>query len=41
VKANEGKVEIIRTSDVTVEAADRWNRLLDQAAVRYEVIPQE
>jgi hypothetical protein len=41
VKANEGKVEIIRTSDVTVEAADRWNRLLDQVAVRYEVIPQE
>jgi hypothetical protein len=41
VKANDGKVEIIRTSDVTVEAADHWNRLLDQAAVRYEVIPQE
>lgn len=41
VKANGGKVEIIRTSDVTVEAADRRGRLLDEAAVRYEVIPQD
>lgn len=40
-KASGAKVEIIRTSDVTVEAADRRSRLLDQAAVRYEVIPQE
>lgn len=41
VQAAGGKVEIIRNSDVTVEDADRLGRLLDQAAVRYEVIPQE
>jgi hypothetical protein len=41
VRANEGKVTITKSSDVTVQAADRWRRLLDEAGVRYEVIPHE
>jgi hypothetical protein len=40
-EANDAKVEIIKFSDVSVESADRWRKLLDEAGVRYEVIPQE
>jgi hypothetical protein len=40
-KAKEVKVEIIKLSDVRVEAADRWREMLDEAGVRYEVIPEE
>ena len=40
-EANGTKVEIVKYSDVRVEAADRWRKLLDEAGVRYEVIPQE
>jgi hypothetical protein len=40
-KVNETKVEIVKFSDVRVEAADRWREMLDEAGVSYEVIPQE
>jgi hypothetical protein len=40
-KASESKVEVVKFSDVRVEAADRWRELLDGAGVRYEIIPQE
>jgi hypothetical protein len=40
-KADGGKVEITKHTDVTVETADRWRQLLDAAEVRYEIIPQE
>jgi hypothetical protein len=40
-KSKDIKVEIIKHSDVRVEAADRWRQMLDNAGVRYEVIPQE
>jgi hypothetical protein len=39
--ANDAKVEIIKLSNVRVESADRRRQLLDDAGVRYEVIPQE
>jgi hypothetical protein len=40
-KEKDVKVEIVKFSDVRVEAADRWRQMLDTAGVRYEVIPQE
>jgi hypothetical protein len=40
-KLNDAKVEIIKTSDVEVETADRRRQLLDEAGVRYEIISQE
>jgi hypothetical protein len=40
-EANKSKVEVIKFSDVSVESADRWRKMLDEAGVRYEVIPQE
>jgi hypothetical protein len=40
-KASESKVEVVKFSDVRVEAADRWREMLDGAGVRYEIIPQE
>lgn len=40
-KTKDVKVEIVKFSDVRVEAADRWREMLDTAGVRYEVIPQE
>jgi hypothetical protein len=40
-KAADGKIEITKHTDVTVEAADRWRQLLDAAEVRYEIIPEE
>lgn len=34
-------VEILQSSDVSEEDADRWRELLDESGVRYEVILQE
>lgn len=40
-KEKDVKIEIVKLSDVSVESADRRRQMLDEAGVRYEVIPQE